>query len=107
MKRLIIALFMMWLIANGNADYFNVTIDGETWETVCPLVEGDFYLDFLSTGTHCGCICPHLYEEHISVPAHFCIKFKDNKKLELWEMIPQPGDDEYFNPDLLKVKVKK
>ena len=97
---------MVWLIATSNTDYFTVTINDGTWETVCPLHVGDFSVDYLPTGTHFGSIepkCSDCYTE----PVHFEIRFKDNKKLELWQIIPQPGDEEYFNPDLLKVKVKK
>jgi len=107
MKRLLIFPMLVFLIAYGNADYFTVTINGAEWETVCPLTEGDFPLDYLPIGTHYGSIEPHLYTDHISVPVNFVIKKKENKKFEFWEMIPQPGDEEYFNLDLLKLKEKK
>ena len=107
MKHLLTSLMLVWLLAYGNADYFTVTINGVEWETVCPLTEGDFSLDFLPAGTHYGSIEPHLYADHVSVPVNFAIKIRDNKKFKFWDMIPQPGDEEYFNPDLLKLKETK
>ena len=108
MKRLISIIFMLvCLLAYGNADYFTVTINGVEWETVCPLTYGAFSLDYLPAGTHSCSIEPHLYTDHISVPVNFVINKKENKKFEFWEMIPQPGDEEYFDSTLLKLKEKK
>jgi len=105
MKRLIPFIFV-FLMAYGNpADYFAVIVNGiDRGDYPAPMA---YSVDWLPVGTHHVTLVPHIYTDHIPVQVDMTIKKKDNKKLELWQMVPQPGDEIYFNTDLLKLKVKK
>ena len=105
MKRLIPFIFVFIMSWGNPADYFQVIVNGvDMGDYSAPMA---YPVDYLPEGTHHVIIVPHIYTEHIPVQIDMTINKKENRKFEFWEMIPQPGDEEFFNPDLLKLKEKK
>ena len=105
MKRLCIILWM-FIIAWGNpADFINVVVNGvDRGDYPVPM---EFNIDYLQEGSHHITLIPHLYVDHTPVQVDMELIIKENKKFEFFNLIPQPGDEQYFNPDLLRVKVAK
>jgi len=104
MKRLITTIFL-FLMAYGNpADFVTVIVDGvDRGDYSAPMA---YSIDYLPEGTHHVTLVPHRYVDHVPVQVDMTVSKRSNKKFTFWQMVPQPGDEIYFD-STLKVKVKK
>ena len=105
MKRLII-LILMCILAYGNpADYITMVVNGvDQGDYTTPMA---YNVDWLPTGTHHIVLIPHLNSDHIPTQVDMTLTKKENKKFVFGQIIPQPGDEQYFDLDLLRVKEEK
>ena len=105
MKHLLTAVMLVCILATGNpADFIQVIVNGvDRGDHPTPMA---YSVDYLPKGTHHITLIPHSYVEHVPVQVDMELRKRENKKFEFWQIIPQPGDEEYFS-DTLKIKVKK